>query len=81
MTIDDFRRILIGCAGQSDADLSGDILDVPFEDLGYDSLALMQSAVMIQQQFGVKVPDEHLTNWKTPRDVLEGINGVLAVEQ
>ena len=50
MTLDDLRTLLIACAGADEgSDLSGDILDTPFEDLGYDSLALMETAARIEK--------------------------------
>jgi minimal PKS acyl carrier protein len=74
MTLDDLRRILIASGGESDADMSGDILDVPFADLGYDSLALIESAAQIGQEFGVTLPDERVIGLETPRELLDLVN-------
>ncbi|GAB1644469.1 acyl carrier protein [Krasilnikovia sp. MM14-A1259] len=76
ITMEDLRRILISCAGESD-DLSGDIIDREFEELGYDSLALMETAARIEQEYGVRIPDEHLVELHTPRAVLEAVKGAL----
>lgn len=78
MTIDDFRRILIACAGETDAVANGDFSDIPFEELGYDSLALLESAARIEHEFGVKVPEERIHDLLTPREVLDLVNSVLA---
>ncbi|UNO43008.1 acyl carrier protein [Streptomyces sp. MST-110588] len=73
--IDDLRRILVACAGEEDGvDLTGDILDTAFEDLGYDSLALMETAAAIQQEYGVTLPDEEVATARTPRALLDLIN-------
>ncbi len=79
MTIDDLRRILISCAGESEGDrLSGDILDEEFELLGYDSLALMETVAAVGSEFGVRIEDEQIADLRTPRDVLDLVNDAIA---
>jgi minimal PKS acyl carrier protein len=81
MDIDTLRRILVACAGEDEAaGLAGDILDVPFADLGYDSLALMESAARIKQEYGVDISDDILAELETPRAVLDLVNGVDGVD-
>ncbi|MEE1758263.1 MULTISPECIES: acyl carrier protein [unclassified Streptomyces] len=76
LTIDDLRRILVEAAGADDGiDLSGDILDTSFEDLGYDSLALMESAAKIKQEYGVDLSDDAIGDVETPRALLDLVNG------
>ncbi|MFK4148031.1 acyl carrier protein [Streptomyces sp. NPDC004065] len=78
LTIDDLRRVLIECAGEADgADLSGDILDTRFETIGYDSLALMETAARLESRYGVAIPDD-VGHAETPRELLDLVNGVLA---
>ena len=80
MTMDELREILIECAGEDEAAaLRGDIAEVEFEDLGYDSLALMETAARIKQRFGVTIPDEEIAELRTPATVLAAVNGALAV--
>ncbi|WP_406474333.1 acyl carrier protein [Streptomyces platensis] len=79
MTLNDLRRILTTCAGEVDAaDPAGDILDTPFEDLGYDSLARMESAAVIEREYGVAVADERIAEAPTPRALLDVVNSALA---
>ncbi|MEV8504810.1 acyl carrier protein [Actinoplanes sp. NPDC051475] len=76
MTIDDLRRILTDCAGEDESvDLQGDIIDVPFSELGYDSLALMETASRIKQEFGVELTDEQIADAGTPRALLGLVAG------
>lgn len=75
MTIDDLRTILVACAGESDGVLDGDIRDVDFDELGYDSLALMETAARIRSDFGVTIPDERIAELRTPGEILELVNG------
>ncbi|MEU5213927.1 acyl carrier protein [Streptomyces sp. NPDC020742] len=79
LTLDDLRRILISCAGENDEiDLNGDILDSSFQDLGYDSLALMETAARIGQEYGVDVSDDDIATVETPRALLEIVNGAVS---
>lgn len=71
MTLDDLRRILSESAGSEGGQLDGDILDTTFTELGYDSLALLETTAVIQQEYGVEVPDKVVT----PRDLLDSVNG------
>ncbi|MFF7726122.1 acyl carrier protein [Streptomyces sp. NPDC008001] len=78
MTVDDVRRILVECAGVDDSiDITGDIADRPFDELGYDSLALMESAAQIKQEFGVVVPDDELVEAETPQALIDLVNGLV----
>jgi act minimal PKS acyl carrier protein len=79
-TVADLRRIL--CAGAGTGEEIGsdaDILDVPFEDLGLDSLALLETGARIQREFGVTLADSALVEAATPRSLTETVNAQLAV--
>ncbi len=68
----DLRRILRDVAGtEQGVDLDGDILDTPFEDLGYDSLALLETAARILHEYGVRLDDDALAEATTPRVLLD----------
>lgn len=78
LTIAELRLILIDSAGfDGAADPSADILDTLFEELGYDSLALMESAARIYQQYGVRIADDEITEVETPRALLDLVNGAV----
>jgi act minimal PKS acyl carrier protein len=69
--IAELRRILRENAGvQSGVDLDGEILDITFEDLGYDSIAVLETVARITQEYGVPVDDDALTVSATPRELL-----------
>jgi act minimal PKS acyl carrier protein len=79
MTIDDLRRILVVCAGEADTGrLDTDIGDREFTELGYDSLALMETVARIEQEYGVRIPDERIAELTTPRELLALVNGAAA---
>ena len=75
MTLEDLRRILVECAGLThEAGFTDDILDTELVALGYDSLALLETAARIKQEFEVNIPDEQVVTLKTPRAVLDAVN-------
>ena len=77
-TIDDLKRIMRECAGEDEsAGLDGDILDKSFDELGYDSLALLETASRTEREFHVKLPEEELGEVSTARQYLTFVNGRL----
>ncbi|AOR32932.1 actinorhodin polyketide synthase [Streptomyces fodineus] len=55
-------------------DLDGDVIDTPFLELGYDSLALLQVIGEIEREYGVTIPDDAVVDAETPRALLDLIN-------
>jgi act minimal PKS acyl carrier protein len=71
ITIDGIRQILLTNSGAPDiAVADADFADTTFDALGYDSLALMESAAAITREHGVRIGDEALYSAKTPRELL-----------
>ena len=67
----ELRRILRDNAGvEAGVDLDGEILDTSFEELGYDSLAVLETAARITQEYGVPIDDDTLSVATTPRELL-----------
>ncbi|MEO3930634.1 acyl carrier protein [Micromonosporaceae bacterium B7E4] len=82
LDIDDLKRILRECAGADEkVTLEGDILDATFTDLGYDSLAVLETAGRIEREYGIKLDDDVVTSAETPRSLLEIVNGSQPVAQ
>lgn len=78
-TLDDLRRIVREGAGADDsANLDGDILDTRFEELGYDSLALLETGSRIEREYGVKLDDATVGEVDTPAALLAVVNEALA---
>lgn len=76
-TLADLRRILNEVAGtEPGVDLDGDILDTPFEELGYDSLALLETAARIGHEFGRVLSDDAVIEARTPRIMLDLVDRV-----
>jgi acyl carrier protein len=77
LELGELRRMLAESAGVSQGvDIDGDILDTEFQDLGYDSIAIMEIASRITSQYGIRIDDEVLAGAATPRRLLDLVNGV-----
>jgi acyl carrier protein len=76
--ITDLARILIAAAGGDELGITGDdVLDRDFGDLGYDSLAMLETAARIEREFGVTLDDSTFSDALTPRDLIELVNKYL----
>ncbi|MFD4033751.1 acyl carrier protein [Streptomyces sp. NPDC058637] len=75
VTLADLTRMLRESAGEEEGiDLDGDVIDTPFMELGYDSLALLQVIGQIQREYGVEIPDDAVVDAETPGALLALIN-------
>ncbi len=79
VTVEDIRRILVACSGAPELEVPDvDFADTSLEDLGYDSLALMESAAAIEQEYGVKISDDTFGAAKTPRELTRIVESEIA---
>jgi act minimal PKS acyl carrier protein len=74
MSITDLHGILIACAGGDQEGMDGSIADVSFDELGYDSLALIETAAVLKRDHGVYIPDAEISEVSTPSELLDIIN-------
>ncbi|MFF7978889.1 acyl carrier protein [Streptomyces sp. NPDC007901] len=80
-TLDDLRRILLESAGSEEGvDLYGDIEDSEFEELGYESLALLETGGRIEREFGISLDDVNLSDITTPRALVAAVNELLSAD-
>lgn len=78
-TLTDLIQILREAAGADEGvDLDADILDTSFQDLGYDSLALLEAGSRIEREYAVALDDSTVTDATTPRALLKVVNANLA---
>jgi acyl carrier protein len=66
-----FARIVQEVTSVSQAEVTGD--ERLREDLGIDSLSLIDMAVAAEDMFGIRVPDEDLEGFRTIDDAVEYI--------
>jgi act minimal PKS acyl carrier protein len=81
-TLDDLKRILIAGAGADETvDLDGEITDRRFEDLGYESLALLETLGRIENEFDISLDDSVLTGESTPAQLIDAVNASVRAAQ
>jgi acyl carrier protein len=72
----DFADILYEVAGVDPADAAPEKSFT--EDLGVDSLSMVEIALAAEERFGVKIPDGELTGLRTVGNAVDYIEKVLA---
>ena len=76
LELQDLRRILRESAGAAaEADIDGDISNRDLQDLGYDSIAIMEVVARIGREYGLSIDDEALADATTPGMLLNLVNG------
>lgn len=76
VTLEDLKRILREGAGTDEnVNLDGEVLDTEFADLGYDSLALLETASRISREYAITLEDDVVIAARTPRDLIKVVNG------
>ncbi|MGW7386858.1 acyl carrier protein [Streptomyces sp. NPDC054794] len=77
-TFDDLKRILLeGSGAPEGVELDENILDTEFDALGYDSLALLETASRIEREYGISLEEWLLTDAPTPRAFVAAVAGHL----
>ncbi|MGW7818232.1 acyl carrier protein [Streptomyces puniciscabiei] len=80
-SLDRLRTILRDCSGEPEnGDLDGDVAAITFEDLGYDSIALLETLSRIEQELGVAMDEAPMEELTTPQALVDYVNGRLAPE-
>ncbi|MFD4658734.1 acyl carrier protein [Kitasatospora sp. NPDC058444] len=78
-TLSELKRILLEAAGaDAEADLDGDILDAEFADLGYESLALLETAGRIEREYGISLDEDAFGEARTPRALIDLVTAHLS---
>ncbi|WP_290050834.1 acyl carrier protein [Amycolatopsis solani] len=78
MTFDDLRSILVEAAGSAgEAPLGPEAVDADLYELGYDSLALMETSAYIRARFRVDIPEAELAELRTLRQILNCVNALV----
>lgn len=78
ITISELGDIMRACAGEDDGALPLDQTpDQPFDELGYDSLALMETHSRIERDYGLEFADDDIAGIKTARELVDFVNQLL----
>jgi act minimal PKS acyl carrier protein len=79
MTLDELITLLRECAGADESvNMTGDIADIGFDDLGYDSLALFNTVGRIERDYRVQLDDDVVSQMRTPAQLVTLVNDALA---
>ncbi|GDY31033.1 acyl carrier protein [Gandjariella thermophila] len=78
-TLSELKEIMSASAGVDEGvELDGDIADVAFADLGYDSLAVLELCGQVERRYGVSISDDAVAEMPTPAKAVEYVNALLA---
>jgi acyl carrier protein len=77
--LEDLKRILVDRVGLPEGDIPDD-LTTTFDELGLDSLAFMEIALAVEQEYGLTVEEEDAERITTLGEALDYVNGKLAEE-
>ncbi|WP_275462019.1 acyl carrier protein [Streptomyces noursei] len=73
-TFDDLKEILREGAGADPETLAETSLDATFGDLGFESLALLETLGRIERQYDLALDDAAFTGATTPRALIDLVN-------
>ena len=74
-TLADLKRILLAGAGADETvDLDGNIIDTDFADLGYESVALLETGRRIELEYRITLDEAAVALIRTPRALLDVVN-------
>ncbi|GAA2248294.1 actinorhodin polyketide synthase acyl carrier protein [Streptomyces ruber] len=74
LSLTELREIMRQSTGEDEAHDPADAGAMTFEDLGYDSLAVLETVNRIERTYGVKLPEEELSEIRTPDGLLVFVN-------
>jgi acyl carrier protein len=77
--LEDLKRILVDRVGLPAEDIPDD-LTTTFDELGLDSLAFMEIALAVEQEYGLQVDEEDAESIMTLGEALDYVNSRLAEE-
>lgn len=78
ITVRGLADIMRQCAGEDEsAEQLEQVADQPFDELGYDSLALLETGARIRRDYGVELSEDDLGQVKTPQQLLDVVNALL----
>jgi act minimal PKS acyl carrier protein len=75
LTIEELCQTLREAAGPPEPDWpEGDLTDVAFSDVGYDSLARLEAVGRITRKYDIDLPDDEVFDLKTPGELVAAVN-------
>ena len=82
ITLGDLVQIMRKCAGEDENLIANDaVANTDFEELGYDSLALMAASSEVEKDYGVAVDEDELAQIRNLASFVELVNKKLALRE
>jgi act minimal PKS acyl carrier protein len=79
MTVPDLMAILARAGGVDESvDLGDDISHTELEALGYESLAVLEAAGLIEREYDVTLDEAALSDARTPQELLAVVHAAMA---
>nr|AAP69572.1 putative acyl carrier protein [Streptomyces griseoflavus] len=79
VTMDDLRRALEEGSGVDEGvDLDTDLETMAFSELGYDSLAVLETGLRLGRENDIELDDSVFADLDTPQQMLDAVNDALA---
>jgi len=80
MTVPILMEILDRAGGADESvDLTTDVASRDLEELGYESLAILEAAGLIEREYGVTLDEATLSDARTPQGLVAVVNEALSV--
>ncbi|MFC0540707.1 acyl carrier protein [Kutzneria chonburiensis] len=80
ITLEDLVEIMRKCAGEDENLIANDaVATTDFDELGYDSLALMAASAEVEKSYGVAVDEGELAEIRNLASFVELVNKKLAL--
>jgi minimal PKS acyl carrier protein len=76
-TLKDLRELLLV---EDAVELTASNADMMFEELGYDSLAIIEFRSQLMRQRGIRIPDTDLWKLRTPQQAVDYVNALQSQE-
>jgi len=74
----ELQDVIRECAGEDESAQSlVDAANEPFDQLGYDSLALLETQARVRRDYGVDFSEADLSDIATPQEFLDFVNNLL----
>lgn len=78
ITLSELQNIMRACAGEDEGALPLEQApDQPFDELGYDSLALLETHSRIRRDYGIEFPEDEAGMITTPQELVDYLNQLL----
>ncbi|HEY0167791.1 MAG TPA: acyl carrier protein [Jatrophihabitans sp.] len=80
ISMEDLKRALREGSGVDESiDLDLKVETMTFEELGYDSLAILETGLRLGREHGVEIADDDLADVERPQELVSAINRALAM--